>query len=69
MIGMLIIISNCDKQKLKKKEKNNNFNLMNIRNNNIDRKRFLISLTHYNYPKFLKGEGYGEGAAPNRPKI
>lgn len=42
---------------------------MNIRNNNIDRKRFLISLTHYNYPKFLKGEGYGEGAAPNRPKI
>ncbi len=55
MIGMLIIISNCDKQKLKKKEKNNNFNLMNIRNNNIDRKRFLISLTHYNYPKFLKG--------------
>lgn len=52
MIGMLIIISNCDKQKLKK---NNNFNLMNIRNNNIDRKMFLISLTHYNYPKFLKG--------------
>lgn len=55
MIGMLNIISNCDKQKLKKKKKNKNFNLMNIRNNNIDRKMFLISLTHYNYPKFLKG--------------
>lgn len=33
---------------------------MNIRNNNIDRKMFLISPTQYNYPKFLKGKGEGE---------